>query len=87
MACVRAVSLLSLARRGGGERRDEAYWIKGVAEYRLREYDAARHTLKNLADAKSPGRLTKGSCILLAFIAEDAGDMGGALEQYLLLDY
>lgn len=31
--------------------------------------------------------MTKGARILLALVAEDTGDLDGALEQYLLLDY
>ncbi|HJR08030.1 MAG TPA: tetratricopeptide repeat protein [Pyrinomonadaceae bacterium] len=79
----------ALALKVSGERREDALWIKGVAEYRLREYDAARRTLSELVggDGAPPHRLTKGARILLALVAEDAGDLGGALEQYLLLDY
>ncbi|HKP72305.1 MAG TPA: outer membrane protein assembly factor BamD, partial [Pyrinomonadaceae bacterium] len=77
----------ALARGVAGERREDALWIKGVAEYRLREYDAARRTLTNLVGENLQGRLTRDARVLLALVAEDAGDFGGALEQYLLLDY
>lgn len=83
----RGLAVRALAGGASGNAREDAYWIKGVAEYRLREYDAARRTLQNLAGDPSPGRLTKQARILLALLAEDAGDMGGALEQYLWLGY
>ncbi|MDT7603401.1 MAG: Outer rane lipoprotein, partial [Acidobacteriota bacterium] len=70
-----------------GARRVEALWVKGVAEYRLREYDAARRTLKTLLDEDPRGELSAGGRRLVAMIAEDAGDLDAALEQYLALDY
>jgi TolA-binding protein len=81
------LAVRALASGARGTAREDAYWIKGVAEYRLREYDAAQRTLNNLVGANSHGRLTKRARILLALIAEDAGDLGGALEQYLWLGY
>lgn len=81
------LAVRALARGASGEAREDAYWIKGVAEYRLREYDAARRTLNKLVGENSQGRLTKQTRILLALLAEDASDLGGALEQYLLLGY
>jgi outer membrane protein assembly factor BamD (BamD/ComL family) len=70
-----------------GERRDEALWTKGVAEYRLREYDAARRTLKVLVGEDPRGKLAAGARRLVAMISEDMGDLDSALEQYLALDY
>lgn len=68
--------------------RDDALWVKGSAEYRLHQYDAARGTLKSLVAAEgAQGRLREGARRLLALVAEDAGDLDGALEQYLALDY
>ncbi|HEY0544943.1 MAG TPA: outer membrane protein assembly factor BamD [Pyrinomonadaceae bacterium] len=71
-----------------GTERDDALWVKGSAEYRLHQYDAARGTLRLLVAAEgTQGRLTEGARRLIALIAEDAGDLDGALEQYLALDY
>ncbi|MGH9944319.1 MAG: hypothetical protein ACRD9R_18385, partial [Pyrinomonadaceae bacterium] len=70
-----------------GERRIEAMWVKGVAEYRRREYAAARRTLTSLLGESPRGRLTKGARTMLAMLAEDAGDTDAALEQYLALGY
>lgn len=67
--------------------RAQALWVKGVAEYRLRDYAAARTTLNTLATQYPHGDLTEGAHRLIALVAEDAGDLSGALEQYLALDY
>lgn len=64
-----------------------ALWVKGVAEYRLRAYAAARRTLNVLVGEYPHGDLTEGARRLIAMAAEDAGDIGGALEQYLALNY
>jgi TolA-binding protein len=70
-----------------GERRAEGLWTKGVAEYRLREYDAARRTLKVLIGEDPRGKLAAGARRLVAMISEDMGDLDSALEQYLALGY
>jgi outer membrane protein assembly factor BamD (BamD/ComL family) len=70
-----------------GGRRDEALWTKGVAEYRLREYDAARRTLKALIEEDPRGKLAAGARRLVAMISEDMGDPDSALAQYLALGY
>jgi TolA-binding protein len=77
----------ALALGVGGDLRAEALWIKGVAEHRLKEYDAARQTLKLLVAEQPHGQLTEGARRLIAMTAEDAGDLDAALEQYLALDY
>ena len=77
----------ALALGVAGDLRHEALWIKGVAEYRAREYDAARHTLQMLVAEQPHGRLTEGARRLIAMTCEDAGDHEGALEQYLALNY
>lgn len=76
-----------LAANVQGQRRAEALWVKGVAEHRLGKHTAARSTLTTLIAADAGGRLTEGARRLLAMAAEDAGDLGGALEQYIELDY
>lgn len=70
-----------------GEARAQALWTKGVAEYGLREYDAARRTLQTLLEESPRGHLSAGARRLVAMIAEDAGDLDAALTQYLALDY
>lgn len=67
--------------------RAAALWVEGVAEYRLRDYAAARRTLNLLASEFPHGDLTEGARRLIAMAAEDAGDISGALEQYLALNY
>jgi TolA-binding protein len=69
------------------EERERALWVKGVAEQRLRDYDSARRTLSMLVAENSQGELTTGARRLLAMVAEDAGDLDAALEQYMALKY
>ncbi|MGB7926184.1 MAG: outer membrane protein assembly factor BamD [Pyrinomonadaceae bacterium] len=69
------------------EERANALWIKGVAEHRQKDYDAAWRTLTQLLDEDRDGRLTEGARRHLAMIAEDRGDMDAALEQYMILKY
>jgi TolA-binding protein len=77
----------ALALGVAGDARADALWAKGVAEYRLKEYDAAQRTLLLLTATDAHGRLTEGARRLIAMAAEDAGDLDAALEQYLALDY
>lgn len=77
----------ALASSPDAAERAKALWIKGAAEYRLKTYDAARKTLTQLADDYPDGDLVEGARRMLATLAEDAGDLGGALEQYLALGY
>lgn len=76
---------LTLGMKDGA--RAQCLWVKGVAEYRLRDYAAARATLASLVKEFSDGELMEGARRLLAMIAEDAGDLEAALEQYLALNY
>jgi outer membrane protein assembly factor BamD (BamD/ComL family) len=69
------------------DERAQALWVEGVAEYRLKDYAAARGTLTRLAEEFPHGDLTKGARELVATVAEDAGDLEGALEQYFALGY
>jgi predicted Zn-dependent protease len=76
---------LSMSARG--DARAEALWVEGVAEHRLRQYESARKALTTLV-AENPGnRYTEGARRNLAMLAEDMGDIEGALDQYLALDY
>jgi outer membrane protein assembly factor BamD (BamD/ComL family) len=67
--------------------RAAALWVEGVAEYRLKDFTSARRTLARLVSEFPGGDLTEGARRLLAMAAEDAGDLDGALEQYIALDY
>jgi outer membrane protein assembly factor BamD (BamD/ComL family) len=69
------------------EEREDALWIKGVAEHRLKDYDSAQRTFNRLLDEEPQGKLTEGARRHLAMIAEDRGDIEAALEQYLALEY
>ncbi len=77
----------ALSLKINANERAAALWVEGVAEYRLREFTAARRTLATLVKEYPRGDLTKRAGRLLAIIAEDAGDTDAALEQYLALDY
>jgi outer membrane protein assembly factor BamD (BamD/ComL family) len=70
-----------------GEERARALWLKGVAEHRLRDYTGARRTLSALVAENPQGQYNVGARRLLAMVAEDAGDIDAALEQYLSLHY
>ncbi|HKQ74277.1 MAG TPA: outer membrane protein assembly factor BamD [Blastocatellia bacterium] len=67
--------------------RAEALWVKGSSEWRLRNYATARRTLKQLTFEFPQSDLAEGAGRLVAMAAEDAGDLDGALEQYIALNY
>jgi TolA-binding protein len=69
------------------DERGQALWVEGASEYRLKDYAAARRTLSQLVSEFPRGDLARGARELLATAAEDAGDLSGALEQYLALGY
>jgi TolA-binding protein len=75
------------ARPASDDERAAALWVRGVAEYRLRDYASARRTLAGLAEEFPHGDFAEGARRYVALAAEDAGDLEGALEQYLALDY
>lgn len=77
----------ALALKVRGAERARALWIAGVAAHRLRDYTSARRTLSTLVAENPQGELTEGARRLLAMVAEDAGDIDAALEQYLSLKY
>ena len=77
----------ALALNVRGEERARALWIQGVAEHRLHDYTGARRTLSILIAENPQGELIEGARRLLAMVAEDAGDIDAALEQYLSLKY
>lgn len=70
-----------------GRERVEGLWVKGSAELHLKELAAARRTLKQLVAEFPDSDLAEGAGRMIAMAAEDAGDLDGALEQYIALGY
>jgi TolA-binding protein len=70
-----------------GEERSQALWINGVGEHRLRHFEVARKNLEALLKEYPKSRIVESARRMLAMIAEDAGDLDGALSQYIALDY
>lgn len=70
-----------------GDQRAEALWVVGVAEHRLRRYDSARRALETLVNENPNNRYSEGGRRLLAMLLEDSGNLEGALDVYLALDY
>src|SRR5262249_371726 len=67
--------------------RVEAPLVRGSSEWRLREFAASRRTLKQLVTEFPRSDLAEGAGRIIAMAAEDAGDLDGALEQYIALNY
>jgi hypothetical protein len=82
-----ASSRRALSSKLAADERGQALYVEGVTEYRLKDYAASRASLTRLAQEFPQGDLTHGARELLANVAEDVGDLGGALEQYLALGY
>ena len=84
-----AVQFTERALRSGinGDDRAQALWTNGIGEHRLRHFDAARKSLNTLLKDYPNSRLLEGARRTLAMIAEDSGDIDGALEQYVTLGY
>jgi hypothetical protein len=70
-----------------GNERASALWVRGVAEYRLKDFAASRRTFSTLLDEFPEGDLTEGARRHVAMAAEEMGDLDAALEQYLALGY
>ncbi len=70
-----------------GEVRAQATWIVGSAQHASGNLKGARLTFTKLVIEFPKSKLTRGARRLLAITAEDEGDLEGALEQYLLLEY
>lgn len=83
----RALAARALASGPRGNERATALWVRGVAEYRLKELAASRRTFETLIDEFPGGDLTEGARRYVAMAAEDAGDLDAALEQYIALKY
>jgi outer membrane protein assembly factor BamD (BamD/ComL family) len=77
----------ALASGVSGEERARALWAEGVAEYYLKDYGRARRSLGLAVEASPRSALARRARELMAVAAEEAGDLAGALEQYLALGY
>lgn len=77
----------ALATGAEGDIRAEALWIAGVSEFRQHQYSAAREALATLISENPSDRYTEGARRQLAMLEEDSGNIEGALDQYLALDY
>jgi outer membrane protein assembly factor BamD (BamD/ComL family) len=77
----------TLQSRLNDDERVQALWVFGVAEHRLKHFSSARKSLETLLRDYPKTHLTEGARRNLAMIAEDEGDIDGALEQYIALDY
>jgi outer membrane protein assembly factor BamD (BamD/ComL family) len=82
-----AMSRRALGAGVSGEGREQALLVRAFAEQRLRDFAAARRTLDALLREFPQGELNEDARRLAAMAAEDAGDFGVALEQYLALGY
>ncbi len=85
-------SAVAFARRAMQSRLDndermQALWTLGVAEHRLRRFADARRSFTTLLREYPASGLVEGARRRLAMIAEDDGDIDGALEQYVALGY
>jgi outer membrane protein assembly factor BamD (BamD/ComL family) len=69
------------------EERRQALWTLAVAQHRLHHPDEAQRNLQTLLRDYPNTNLTEGARQNLAMIAEDAGDIDEALEQYIALNY
>jgi tetratricopeptide (TPR) repeat protein len=67
--------------------RAQTLWAISVAEHHLQHYASARKNLETLIHDYPKNDLITGARRLLAMVAEDSGDLDGALEQYLALKY
>jgi TolA-binding protein len=77
----------ALQSRLSSEERAQAFWTLGIGEHRLRRFDDAHKSLTTLLREYPTSQLTEGARRTLAMITEDAGDIDGALEQYIALGY
>ena len=77
----------ALAAGAKADIRAEALWIAGASEFRRHQYSTARQALKTLIAENPNDRYTEGARRQLAMLEEDSGNIEGALDQYLALDY
>ena len=83
----RELAARALSAGLAGNERASALWVRGVAEYRLKDFAASRRTFAMLLAEFPEGDLTEGARRYVAMAAEDMGDLDAALEQYLALEY
>jgi TolA-binding protein len=77
----------AIAGGAKGEELADALFVAGVADRHRGEVDAARKSLERLVALKPGEEIEERARKQLAMIAEDAGDLGAALDQYIALDY
>ena len=70
-----------------GDERAQALWSSGLAEHRLKQFGAAKRTFATLLKEYPKSEMVEGARRILAMISEDEGNINGALEQYIALDY
>ncbi|MFN0123872.1 MAG: tetratricopeptide repeat protein [Blastocatellia bacterium] len=88
----RSQGALQMARRAltaglSGDERVQGLWVKGFAEHRRRNYRSARQTVSTLIREFPDSPRIEGARRLLVMVEEDAGNLAGALEQYMALEY
>jgi outer membrane protein assembly factor BamD (BamD/ComL family) len=86
-AAARELAGRALSAGLAGNERASALWVRGAAEYRLKEFDPARRTFATLLAEFPEGDLVEGARRYIALAAEESGDLDAALEQYLALEY
>ena len=77
----------ALQGRLNAAERSQALWVLGVAEHRLKHFSSARDSFNTLLHDYPDSELAEGARRNLAMAAEDSGDLEGALEQYIALNY
>lgn len=77
----------ALQSRLSAKEREQALWILGIAEHRLKHFTSARDSFNKLLRDYPKTDLTEGARAHLAMIAEDSGDIESALEQYIAVGY
>ena len=65
----------------------QALWTLGVAQHRTGKFAEARASFEKLLREDPRTKLNEEVRRMLAMIAEDAGDIDAALEQYIAIDY
>lgn len=69
------------------DERTQTLWTLGVAQHRLGKFADARANFEKLLRDDPKTKFNEEARRMLAMIAEDAGDIDAALEQYIALDY
>jgi outer membrane protein assembly factor BamD (BamD/ComL family) len=77
----------ALAAGLGGADREQAVWIGACADLARGALDEAERGFESILRGSPDGPLAEGARCHLAMIAEDRGDLGGALDQYIALGY